>query len=62
LDRPIYRAVKANWEFLVAFKEQHVNEMRYLPASQWTKSQAEEVLNRLQLAPHGVLVWLDSQA
>src|SRR5262249_10514213 len=62
LDQARHRRVKANWDKLALFKEKHVNELRYLPAAQSTREQAQDVLNWLHLAPYGVLLWLDQQA
>jgi hypothetical protein len=62
MDHKINRNVKANWDYLCQFQTKHLDALRYGPDSLVTESQAKKVLECLNFAPHGVLLWLDSQA
>jgi hypothetical protein len=61
LLEPQFIRVKANWDFVTAYKAQHINELRYSPDRNYGAIQASEILNRLQALPDGVLPWLSAQ-
>jgi hypothetical protein len=53
--------VKANWDDLIIWQPQHVNELRYLPGHAITRQQAERLLFQLQDPSTGILSWLRGQ-
>jgi hypothetical protein len=53
-------AVRKNWED-VATQASLINEMRYLPSSNWTQAQVQTFLQQLRDSPDGVLPWLSAQ-
>lgn len=52
--------VKANWEKLKRWAEA-LNDLRYRPASNWTATQATDLLRYLTDPSEGVLTWLSKQ-
>jgi hypothetical protein len=53
--------VKANWDDVITWQPQHVNELRYLPGHTITQQQAERLLFQLQDPATGILSWLQNQ-
>jgi len=49
-----------NWNTVLKLSEQSVTALRYGNPGEVKKSEAEEYLNAIQLAPNGVLLWLST--
>ena len=52
--------VRKNWDD-TANQASLINEMRYLPSSNWTQAQVQIFLQQLRDPPDGVLPWLSTQ-
>jgi hypothetical protein len=52
--------IQQNWED-IADEADRINDLRYLPAANWTQSDAQTLLQKLRDPPQGVLPWLLSQ-
>jgi hypothetical protein len=58
LDDPANATIRANWDLLVKFSEDRLNDLRYLPESTVTSSDLDELVKALDDPNDGVLSWL----
>jgi hypothetical protein len=60
LDDPASIRVRYNWDQITS-QQFNVNELRYMPAINYTQPQAADFLQSLRDAPDGVMPWLLAQ-
>lgn len=61
MSMPTSIKLRENWDEIVQFSKGSLNDLRYLPASRWSREQWQDLENRINDPSDGVLTWIKTQ-